>query len=146
MNNIAAIPTTLNEIVLCAICNDRPTTCTGLYESNACRHEPECEPKLELCSDTVDQPACDECCGHGNEDGHCHPIKSESKTTVKRIAKCQRNDHDWQLVKAKKGTHAKRQVCTACGDAFPCRHACDHLDCRDARIDAETKPNWHEAY
>lgn len=58
-----------------------------------------------------------------------------------RAKKCKRHEHDYQLVKG-----GKRQVCTACGDAFPCRHACDHLDCRDARIDAETKPNWWEAY
>jgi len=41
----------------CAICG-KPATCIGVYE------DPEGEP----------EPACDDCCGHGNEDGWCRPI------------------------------------------------------------------------
>ena len=40
----------------CATCGD-PTACIGAYEG------------------TVDPaPACDTCCGHGNEDGWCEPV------------------------------------------------------------------------
>lgn len=59
---------------MCASCGVRPATCVGPYEGPTCSHVPPCEPQLVLCSDMVDQAACDECCGHGNEDGHCHPI------------------------------------------------------------------------
>lgn len=38
----------------CAICGN-PATCVGHYESG----------------DEEYDPACDDCCGHGNEDGHC---------------------------------------------------------------------------
>lgn len=41
----------------CAQCGGI-ATCTGSYEGAG-------EP---------DKPACDDCCGHGNEDGHCRPI------------------------------------------------------------------------
>lgn len=41
---------------LCAYCG-KPSTCIGLYEPS---HETQ-KPK----------PACDECCAHGCEDGHC---------------------------------------------------------------------------
>ena len=27
----------------------------------------------------------------------------------------------------------KRLKCTGCGDVFPCRHSCDHVDCMDAK-------------
>jgi hypothetical protein len=43
--------------VKCAIC-DNPATCIGRYEMA-----------------TADEPACDDCCGHGCEDGHCTPIE-----------------------------------------------------------------------
>ncbi len=39
----------------CEICG-KPATCYGEYEGEAPRH------------------ACDDCCGHGNEDGHCEPV------------------------------------------------------------------------
>lgn len=39
--------------MLCSICGE-PSTCIGRYED----------------SEEYD-PACDECCGHGCEDGHC---------------------------------------------------------------------------
>lgn len=44
--------------ILCACCQKKPATCFGVYED-------------------VEQPitvACDDCCGHGNEDGWCRPI------------------------------------------------------------------------
>ncbi len=41
----------------CAICNG-PATCQGRYED------------MEHI-----EPACDECCGHGCEDGHCDPLE-----------------------------------------------------------------------
>lgn len=42
----------------CATCGN-PATCVGRYE------------------DMVDmEPACDECCGHGNEDGLCHRVET----------------------------------------------------------------------
>jgi len=40
----------------CAICG-LPATCIGAYEGSS-----------------IDEPACDTCCGHGNEDGHCRPL------------------------------------------------------------------------
>lgn len=40
----------------CAICG-KPAACKGAYEDA-----------------TEEAFACDECCGHGNEDGHCRPI------------------------------------------------------------------------
>jgi hypothetical protein len=42
---------------VCAHCG-KPATCIGEYET--CTGD--------------EQPACDDCCGHGNEDGHCRPI------------------------------------------------------------------------
>lgn len=46
------------KILKCSYCaND--ATCIGQYE---CMTEP--------------APACDECCGHGCEDGHCEPIRA----------------------------------------------------------------------
>lgn len=40
----------------CHICG-KPASCVGRYDI------------MEK-----DEPACDDCCGHGNEDGHCAPI------------------------------------------------------------------------
>jgi hypothetical protein len=45
------------EASACAICG-KPATCRGAYEG-------EQEPQL----------ACDSCCGHGNEDGRCEPLR-----------------------------------------------------------------------
>lgn len=52
----------------CAICSG-PAACVGRYDA-----------------DTYD-PACDACCGHGNEDGHC--IRC---TTEDPCAACERDD------------------------------------------------------
>lgn len=45
---------------MCAICG-KPAACLGRYEGN-----------VEF------NPACDECCGHGNEDGECFQLVSET--------------------------------------------------------------------
>ena len=42
---------------LCHQCEKEPAVCTGIYE------------------DGDEHPACDKCCGHGNEDGWCVGIK-----------------------------------------------------------------------
>lgn len=44
------------ERLKCVFC-DAPATCTGAYESQQ-----------------VPTPACDECCGHGCEDGRCERL------------------------------------------------------------------------
>lgn len=44
--------------IACQCCEKKPATCFGVYE-------------------VMEQPitaACDDCCGHGNEDGWCRPI------------------------------------------------------------------------
>jgi hypothetical protein len=53
----------LTEAPFCAHCNERPATCIGEYET---------------CTG-VDTFACDVCCAHGNEDGHCRPLTEASK-------------------------------------------------------------------
>jgi hypothetical protein len=45
----------------CGVCC-KPATCLGEYET----------------STGVDSPACDACCSHGNEDGHCRPIDARA--------------------------------------------------------------------
>ncbi len=47
------------EPLLLPVCFNcgKPATCLGAYEGAE-----------------TENYACDECCGHGNEDGHCHPI------------------------------------------------------------------------
>lgn len=45
---------------LCVHCG-QPATCKGAYEGSP-----------------LEEYACDECCGHGNEDGHCEPISEAS--------------------------------------------------------------------
>ena len=44
---------------VCAHCG-KPATCFGSYES-----------------DLTPAYACDDCCGHGCEDGHCEPIEGD---------------------------------------------------------------------
>ena len=46
----------VGERPMCSSCG-RPATCVGRYEGHGSR-----------------SPACDECCGHGNEDGRCEPV------------------------------------------------------------------------
>ena len=45
-------------VPFCAICDRYPASCFGVYE----------DPSQDV------GPACDECCGHGNEDGWCRPM------------------------------------------------------------------------
>lgn len=48
----------------CAHCG-KPSTCIGLYDAYHETQKPE--------------PACDECCAHGCEDGHCEPRADDEK-------------------------------------------------------------------
>lgn len=57
----AALPT-------CDHCEQRPATCLGCYEDHA---RGDCGD----CAQHDEAYACDECCGHGNEDGHCWPLQ-----------------------------------------------------------------------
>lgn len=43
----------------------------------------------------------------------------------KRQPRCSLRKHDWKPMK-RGGAH---EQCTKCNDIFPCRHACEHLDC-----------------
>ena len=43
----------------CRSC-DNPATCVGAYEGSE-----------------IDEPSCDVCCGHGNDDGRCEPVKAQ---------------------------------------------------------------------
>lgn len=54
---------------------------------------------------------------------------------------CGRNQHQWHLVR-----NGKRQECSKCGDCFPCRHICKHLDCADARKEMLTNERWFDLY
>lgn len=47
-----------DDVTLCLHCGERVATCSGRYEAM-----------------TEEAPACDECCGHGNEDGRCRPLE-----------------------------------------------------------------------
>lgn len=42
-----------------------------------------------------------------------------------RLNRCAKRDHNWKPMK-RGGAH---EQCTKCHDVFPCRSACDHLDC-----------------
>lgn len=46
---------------LCNTCK-RPATCKGAYEGQA-----------------EETYSCDDCCGHGNEDGHCELLETKTK-------------------------------------------------------------------
>jgi hypothetical protein len=46
----------------CGHCAKEGATCFGSYESDTHAY------------------ACDDCCGHGNEDGHCAPIGEPEET------------------------------------------------------------------
>lgn len=54
--------------MLCEIC-EQPACCIGKYDADSY------------------SPACDSCCGHGNEDGHCIRCTSEDL-----CAACDRDD------------------------------------------------------
>lgn len=43
----------------------------------------------------------------------------------KHLKRCSPRDHNWKPMK-RGGAH---EQCTKCLDVFPCRSACEHLDC-----------------
>lgn len=49
----------MNIPLCCDSCERKPASCFGVYEV-----EPDAAPSF----------CCDDCCGHGNEDGWCKPI------------------------------------------------------------------------
>lgn len=53
-----ATPPTIGSPPKCSHCEKRDATCIGVYEDS--RQHP--------------TPACDVCCGHGNEDGWCEAL------------------------------------------------------------------------
>ena len=52
----------------CALCGN-PAACVGNYEDMPYPGE----------------PACDECCGHGCEDGHCEPLYDEDGDITQNV-------------------------------------------------------------
>jgi hypothetical protein len=68
-----------SEKPTCAICG-KPATCFGRYEH----------------PDNPEQFACDDCCGHGNEDGHCEPIAPPSGTP-EPVSRCERCGRPWSV-------------------------------------------------
>lgn len=56
--------------ITCAECNDALAVCIGRYDAM-----------------TEYAPACSDCCGHGNEDGHCLPISEWIPWAGKQLAK-----------------------------------------------------------
>ena len=48
---------------------------------------------------------------------------------------CSKRQHDWQPMR-----RGAREQCTKCADVFPCRHACEHLDCIVAT--SREMPDW----
>ncbi len=50
---------------LCEHCGENPATCRGRYESMK-----------------EDAYACDDCCGHACEDGHCEPIETDERDVL----------------------------------------------------------------
>ena len=73
-------------LLLCGSCENKPATCFGLYED---LHEDSGDGPT-----TSGGPSCDDCCGHGNEDGHCAPLasvaceecKSDMAIRIRRLA------------------------------------------------------------
>lgn len=65
----------------CSVCGD-PATCFGAYEAGL-------EPSY----------SCDECCGHGNEDGHCEPLEEKQLITGPEPANAPVADRIGRLVK-----------------------------------------------
>jgi len=57
-------------VAFCAECGKRVATCFGNYEDHSKEHCPH-----PGCTQHGEQPACDHCCEHGNEDGHCREIE-----------------------------------------------------------------------
>ena len=53
-----------------------------------------------------------------------------------KVKACALRDHQWQPLK--RGSN--REQCRTCGDVFPCRYECSHIDCRLAMN--EPLPEW----
>lgn len=62
----------------CAQCGKNPATCIGEYET--------CEGN--------EQPACNSCCQHGNEDGHCRPIVAAPSAPAEEMGSAMENLYD----------------------------------------------------
>ncbi len=62
-----ALAAAMRDAALCEGCR-KPATCVGEYET---------------CGEHVGF-ACDDCCGHGNEDGWCEPIQEAGERLIKR--------------------------------------------------------------
>lgn len=69
-------PGKMASAVLCAHCEERAAVCVGAYEG----HMPVA-------------PACDVCCGHGNEDGWCVHL-SDHRGVVERLSRLALLDDD----------------------------------------------------
>ena len=54
-------PFSVVELHLCAHCG-KQATCKGAYEGSE-----------------LEEYACDDCCGHGNEDGYCSSVVEEER-------------------------------------------------------------------
>jgi hypothetical protein len=48
---------------------------------------------------------------------------------------CRPNDHRWRPVRG-----GRREVCQECGTSFPCKTACEHVDCCEAT--GSPLPDW----
>ena len=70
-----------DEWPTCWVCGKK-ATCIGRYMGSA-----------------TDEPSCDECCGHGNEDGYCEPIHPP-------CVQCDGTGHD---------LHDEGSLCRVCG-------------------------------
>lgn len=57
-------------VPVCGECGKRPASCLGQYDDH---NADSCEDRA--CTQHQTAFACDECCGHGNEDGGCRPLE-----------------------------------------------------------------------
>lgn len=62
---------TLIAEAICAHCEERAAACLGCYEDHS---REDCPLADGECKQHDEDYACDECCGHANEDGHCWPL------------------------------------------------------------------------
>lgn len=79
---------------VCKTCK-APATCLGAYEESE---------NLEY--------ACDECCGHGNEDGHCEPINFKGPSKVCNRCGIEKQLGDYHRSKCK--PDKKQPACKQC--------------------------------
>jgi hypothetical protein len=59
----------------CELCEKKPATCFGAYEMQE--------------GETF---ACDDCCGHGNEDGWCRPVSEHPNNPANILEECDKCD------------------------------------------------------